>query len=121
VFVDDDAKRDLTSTAGAPVGSSRTLDQGFVAPDGEDEPSHEKRQEQSEVLSLVRVILEREMARVGSGSNSHTALERLLDLVRGHKLDELRDEYRYLISQVEAPTEELERARDIIAKMVGDT
>ena len=90
-----------------------------MAPDGEGETAPERRQEQGEVLSLVRVILEREIGRVGAKGAGREPLEKLLELVRGKDLDELRERYRYLISQVESPTEELERAQEIIAKMLG--
>lgn len=91
----------------------------FVAPDGEDEPTPQRRQEQSEVISLVRVILEREIGRVGSEGGGRQALERLLELVRRNDLEKLGGEYRYLISQVETPTEELERAREILARLLA--
>ena len=71
------------------------------------------------MISLVRVILEREIGRVGSEGSGRDALERLLELVRSNDLDKLGEEYRYLISQVEHPTEELERAREILAKMLA--
>ena len=63
------------------------------------------------MLSLVRVILEREIGRVGSKGRGREPLEKLLELVRSKDLDELREGYRYLISQVESPTEELEPRR----------
>jgi hypothetical protein len=91
----------------------------FVSPDGEDEPTPQRRQEQSEVISLVRVILEREIGRGRSEGSEREALARLLELVRSNNLEKLGEEYRYLISQVESPTEELERARDILARMLG--
>ncbi len=91
----------------------------FVAPDGEGEPTPQRRQEQSEVISLVRVILEREIGRASSEGGGRQALERLLELVRRNDLEKLGDEYRYLISQVEAPTEELERAGEILAKLLA--
>jgi hypothetical protein len=94
-------------------------DEPFVAPDGEGEPTPQRRQEQSEVISLVRVILEREIGRVGSEGGGRDALERLLELVRANDHERLREEHRYLISQVENPTEELERAREILAKMLA--
>ena len=55
-------------------------DEPFVSPDGEGEPTPQRRQEQSEVISLVRVILEREIGRVGSEGGGRDALERLLEL-----------------------------------------
>jgi hypothetical protein len=101
------------------AGPTVPPEEPFVAPDGEGEPAPERRQEQSEVLSLVRVILEREIGRVGAKGAGREPLEKLLELVRGNDLDELGERYRYLISQVESPTEELERAQKIIAKMFG--
>jgi hypothetical protein len=41
--------------------------------------------------------------------------------VRSKDIDKLREGYRYLISQVENSTEELERTQEIIAKMVGES
>jgi len=93
----------------------------IVSPDGEGEPPPQQRQEQSEVLSLVRVILEREIGRVGAKGAGREPLEKLLELVRSKDIDEIREGYRYLISQVENPTEELERAQEIVAKMVGES
>ena len=78
------------------------------------------RQQNSEVISLVRVILEREIARVGAKGAGREALEKLLELVRMKDRDKLREGYRYLLSQVETPTEELERARGIIARLVEE-
>ena len=65
------------------------------------------------------MILEREIGRVGSEGGGRDALERLLELVRSNDLEKLGEEYRYLISQVETPTEELERAQDILAKLIA--
>jgi len=78
-----------------------------------------RRQEESEVISLVRVILEREIARVGPKGPGREPLERLLELIRKKDTESLRESYRYLISQVENPTEELERAREILARMLA--
>jgi hypothetical protein len=65
------------------------------------------------------VILEREIGRAGSEDGEREALARLLELVRSNDLEKLGEEYRYLISQVKSPTEELERAREILAKMLA--
>jgi hypothetical protein len=93
----------------------------FVSPDGENEATPQRRQEQSEVISLVRVILEREIGRTSAEGGGRKALERLLELVRSNDTEELRDEHRYLMSQVESPTEELERAREILGKLFAQT
>lgn len=117
VFADDEAAAKITpglpdtaedGEAGQPPGT--TADRSG--------PSPTRRQEQSEVISLVRVILEREIARVGPAGAGREPLEKLLELIRTKNHDQLRENYRYLISQVESPTEELERAREILAKML---
>jgi hypothetical protein len=94
-------------------------DQPFVAPDGEGETSPARRQEQSEVISLIRVILEREIAGIGVEGAGRAPLERLLELLRAKDHDRLRESYRYLLSQVERPTDELERAREMLAKLLA--
>lgn len=119
IFAGEEAgERISTGKPGSDAAASSPEDP-FVSPDGEGEPTPQRRQEQSEVTSLVRVILEREIGRAGSEGGEREALARLLELVRSNDLEELREEYRYLISQVESPTEELERARDILAKMLA--
>ncbi len=117
LFTDDQSSAEIPAKTSAETPS----EESFVSPDGEGEPPPQQRQEQSEVLSLVRVILEREIGRVGAKGAGREPLEKLLELVRSKDLDELREGYRYLISQVENPTEELERAQEIIAKMVGES
>jgi hypothetical protein len=117
LFADDQSSAEIPAKTSAETPS----EESFVSPDGEGEPPPQQRQEQSEVLSLVRVILEREIGRVGAKGAGREPLEKLLELVRSKDLDELREGYRYLISQVENPTEELERAQEIIAKMVGES
>jgi hypothetical protein len=117
LFADDQSSAEIPANTSAETPS----EESFVSPDGEGEPPPQQRQEQSEVLSLVRVILEREIGRVGAKGPGREPLEKLLELVRSKDLDELKEGYRYLISQVENPTEELERAQEIIAKMVGES
>jgi hypothetical protein len=117
LFANDQSSAEIAANTSAETPS----EESFVSPDGEGEPPPQQRQEQSEVLSLVRVILEREIGRVGAKGPGREPLEKLLELVRSKDLDELKEGYRYLISQVENPTEELERAQEIIAKMVGES
>ena len=49
----------------APPPAPDSDDEPFVSPDGEDEPSAERRQQRQEVLGLVRVVVERELGRPG--------------------------------------------------------
>jgi hypothetical protein len=90
-----------------------------VSPDGEDEPGDESMQQRQEVLSLVRVILEREMGRSALTDSGRQAVERLLDLVRAGDVDALADSYRYHLSQVEAPSDDLGKARTMLDSLVG--
>ena len=119
VFADDQPTRSPASQPAIEAAAKAALDDLTVVRTDDVESEREARQQKSEVLSLVRVILEREMGRVGSEGKGRGSLEKLLELVRKKDLDQLRENYRYLISQVESPTEELERAQDIIAKMVN--
>jgi hypothetical protein len=116
VFANADGKRRI---AAATSEDPSDPDRPFVSPDGEGEVSPARRQEQSEVISLIRVILEREIAGIGAEGAGRAPLERLLELVRARDHDRLRESYRYLISQVERPTEELERAREMLAKLLA--
>lgn len=89
----------------------------FVAPDGEDEPSPDRRQEQQEVLSLVRVILERELGRPGVSAEGRSALERLMDEVRSGDLETLESSYRFQLSRIDSPSDDLDRARKLLDKL----
>jgi hypothetical protein len=117
VFANDDPASRITSGEADATDDDDTTP-AQAAPEGGGEGSPSRRQEESEVISLVRVILEREIARVGSDGAGREPLEKLLQLIRTKDHDRLRDSYRYLISQVESPTEELGRARDILAKLL---
>jgi hypothetical protein len=119
IFAGEEASARIPARSAGQRPAPPPSDEPFVAPDGEGEPTPQRRQEQSEVISLVRVILEREIGRAGSEGGGRDALERLLELVRANDLGKLGEEYRYLISQVDNPTEELERAREILAKMLA--
>ena len=119
IFAGDETGTKIPAGKSGTGPAATVSEDPFVSPDGEGEPTPQRRQEQSEVISLVRVILEREIGRAGSEGGEREALARLLELVRSNDLEKLGEEYRYLISQVESPTEELERARDILAKMLA--
>lgn len=86
-----------------------------VAPDQEVPP--EERQQREEVLSLVRVILERELGRPNASGSGRTALEKLLDTVRSKDLASLRDGYRYHLSQIDNPSEELDKAGKMLDRL----
>jgi hypothetical protein len=79
----------------------------------------EGRQQREEVLSLVRVILEREMGRPVTSDTGRKAVERLLELVRARDLEGLKDSYRYQLSRVEDPSEELAKAGTMLDNLFG--
>jgi len=121
VFARDEPGAQIPADTSTDTSAEAPSEGPFASPDGEGEPPPRQRQEQSEVLSLVRVILEREIGRVGATGAGREPLEKLLELVRTKNIDDLINGYRYLISQVENPTKELERAEEIIANMVGES
>ncbi len=84
-------------------------DEPFGAAD-DDDTSPEARRRRDEVLSLVRVILERELGRPKLADATRQSLERLLELVRTADLPGLTESARYLLSQIDTPSEDLERA-----------
>jgi len=89
----------------------------FIAPDGEDEETPSTRQERQEVLSLVRVILERELGRRDRPESAREPLQRLLDRVREGEMDRLGDDYAYLFSQIEEPSDDLQNARSMLDRL----
>ncbi len=96
---------------------AQAADEPFVAPDGESDPSGERMQERQEVLSLVRVIIERELGRKTLGEQGRAALEDLLELVRSGELEPLGKGYAYLLSQVESGSGDLEHAQEMLARL----
>ncbi len=92
-------------------------DEPNVAPDGEDEPPVERLQQQQEVLSLVRVVLERELGRSELVDPGRSALESLLEMVQGNQLDRLKDSYAYLLSQVTGASDELGQVREMLDRL----
>jgi hypothetical protein len=86
-----------------------------VTPEEELDP--EQRQQREEVMSLVRVILERELGRATTSDSTRSALEKLLEVVRSKDFDSLSSSYEYQLSQVESPSEELDKAGKLLAKL----
>ncbi len=117
-FAKTNGRRQISGSR-SPTDLPPSTDVPFVAPDGEGEASPERRQEQSEVISLIRVILEREIAGAADDRAGTEALERLLELVRTKDLARLRENFRYLLSQVDQPSEHLERVREMLAKLTS--
>lgn len=71
------------------------------------------RQQRQEMMSLVKVIVERELAGTAGGPGQQ-ALEELLGLVRSGNTDVLGASYAQLIDTVEKPSSDLQKARAML-------
>jgi len=77
-----------------------------------------EQQQQQEMLALVKVIVERELA--GEvGSEGRQALEQLLGLVRSGNLDALGENYSGLIDKIIKPSSDLQKAKLMLDKLFG--
>lgn len=118
------ASERIASRAGTEPAPSKQIeqlveeDEPFISPDGEDEPGFAERQNRHEVLSLVRVILERELGRASLVDSGRSAVEKLLEMVRSEDIESLTSSYQYQLSQIDAPSDELENARDMLRRLL---
>jgi hypothetical protein len=92
-----------TTTAGAPATPARA----------ESGP-----QQQQELLALVKVIVERELAGK-AGDGGEEALEKLLGLVRSGNIESLGESYAGLIGTVGKPSNDLTKARAMLDRFFG--
>ncbi len=113
----DEAPRLAQETGQPEAGIPGAEEEPFVSPDGEDEPADHRRQQQEETLSLVRVVLEREMGRTGLEAEARGAMEKLLELVRSGDVERLEESYPYLFSQIGEPGPELANARSMLERL----
>jgi hypothetical protein len=75
-------------------------------------------QQREEMLALVKVIVERELA--GSlGGEPRQALEELLGLVRSGNESALADAYTDLLDRVEKPSSDLTKGRAMLDRIFG--
>lgn len=103
--------------ADAPSTTALEEDEPFVSPDGEDEPGDRQRQRREETLSLVRVVLERELGGSELEGEARGAVERLVELARTGDVDQLHERYGYLFSQIPQPSQELKRVRSMLDRL----
>jgi len=91
------------------------------ASDDEAEPDpgarSEDRQRREEVLSLVRMIVQRELGRADLSETGRTALERVLELVRAGDIAGLHNDLDFQLSRVEHPSIDLDRARQMLRSL----
>jgi len=71
-------------------------------------------QKTQELLALIKVIVERELASSQLGDGGRQALEQMLGLVRSGNIEALRDGYKDLIGRVEKRSSDLEKARAML-------
>jgi hypothetical protein len=109
----------IASAAGAlpSLDETPTADDDGPA-DNELGVSSDRSQQQEELLATARKILEREIGRHSSSESSRRALEKLLELVRTKDLEALREGFGYQFSQVEEPSDELGKAKELLATLV---
>jgi hypothetical protein len=90
------------------------------APTNERSRPHDQQSDQQqleELLALVKVIVERELAGSKVGDTGRQALEELLGLVRSKNIDALGDSYEELISLVKKPSNDLSKARAMLDRL----
>jgi hypothetical protein len=75
-------------------------------------------QQREEMLALVKVVVERELAGKTGGSGQQ-ALEQLLGLVRSGNHAALAETYAGLLDQVEKPSSDLTKARAMLDRVFG--
>jgi hypothetical protein len=100
-------QRATSSRTAPPPLAAVSDDEPFAASDDE---APDVRRQRDEVLSLVRVIVERELGRPKLSDGARQSLERLLELVRTADMQGLAEHGTYLLSQIDKPSEDLERA-----------
>ncbi len=101
------------------LGEGEAKAEPFVTPDGEHEPAEQELQERQEVLSLARVIVERELGRSDLKDGGRKALESLQEMIMGGRIEELANALDYLVSQVESPSEDLLNARQMLGRVLA--
>jgi hypothetical protein len=74
-------------------------------------------QQKEEMLALVKVIVERELAGPKVGEGGRQALEELLGLVRSGNDTALSEAYARLIEQVEKPSSDLTKGRAMLDRL----
>jgi hypothetical protein len=76
-------------------------------------------QRREEVLSLVRMIVQRELGRADLSETGRTALEKVLDLVRAGDVAGLQGDLDFQLSRVEHPSVDLDKARQMLQSIQG--
>jgi hypothetical protein len=76
-------------------------------------------QQKEELLSLVKVIVERELVSSTVGDDGRRALEELIGLVRSGNTEAVKDSYARLIQLVEKPSNDLKKARTMLERFFG--
>ena len=74
-------------------------------------------QNREEILSLVRLVLERELGRPGLSDPGRSALQKLLETVRSGDPEALKEGLSYQLSQIDDPSDELTNAARLLRNL----
>ena len=89
----------------------------FISPDGEEGSAPEDSDRVEEILSLLRMTLEREIGREDLETAGRQALAQLMEDVRKKDFEKLAGRSSYLLSQVVPGTEELKKAGRLLERL----
>ena len=104
--------RDRQVHIAAEAGSPRKLDANARPADGEGQA-----QNRGEILSLARLVFERELGRPGLSKTGRSALQKLLELVRSEDQAALEEGLSYQLSQIDDPSDELTNAARLLRNL----
>ncbi len=103
--------------ASAPGDAEREKGDVFVSPDGEEESSPEDDGDVEEILSLLRMTLEREIGREDLDAVGRQALAQLMEDIRKKDFEKLEARAGFLLSQVSSQTEDLQKAGRLLKRL----
>ncbi len=98
--------------------SARSDELPKIDADTADDQAPVENRQREEILSLARVILEREIGRPNTSDAGRTALEKLLEMVRSGEVHMLNEGLAYQLSQVEAPSDELTKVGRLLKSLI---
>ncbi len=104
--------RDRQAHIAAEADSPRKLDANVQPADGEGQA-----QNRGEVLSLARLVFERELGRPGLSKTGRSALQKLLEIVRSGDPAALKEGLSYQLSQIDDPSDELTNAARLLRNL----
>ena len=104
--------RDRRAHIAAEANSPRKLDADVRPAD-----SQGQAQNRGEILSLARLVFERELGRPGLSKTGRSALQKLLEIVRSGDPTALTEGLSYQLSQIDDPSDELTNAARLLRNL----